>query len=130
MPLSGDAPLSLLLPEVGELVSLSVLNTNYETINTYSETTDLRLDAAESLVASQTVLLDNFTILNGTQDGRLTANESRLNGIDTLNGTQNTRLTTIESYSLNSRVGAVESAATSLDARLDNLELDIDGGTP
>jgi hypothetical protein len=68
MPLTGDAPLSLLLPEVGELVSLSVLNTNYETINTYGVDNDTRVTAVETL--------------NSTQNGRLTALETEDTALD------------------------------------------------
>ncbi len=53
-----------------------------------------------------------------------------MTGIDTLNTTQNTRLTTIEGYNVSTRLTALENYDIALDARLDDLELDIDGGTP
>lgn len=38
MATTGDAPLSLIKPEVTDLVSLGVINQNYDTINDFAVT--------------------------------------------------------------------------------------------
>lgn len=120
MPLTGNDPLNLLKPEAGELVSLSVINTNYDTINTYASENDTRVALIEST--------------NTTQSSRLTSVETDILGVDTrldtLEGQAlNTRLTTAEgeidtlqtqSSNYNSRISVLES--DTLDARVDVLE--------
>lgn len=89
MPSTGDAPLNLLKPEQGEVVNLSVINFNYDTINDYAVDNDARVLLVEELNTAQGVRLNSIESLN-------TAQNTRLTNIESLNTTQNGRLDSIE----------------------------------
>lgn len=52
MPTTGDAPLSLIKPVPGDAISLSVLNTNYDTINANAASTATSLNTVNSSVST------------------------------------------------------------------------------
>jgi hypothetical protein len=52
MPITGPAPLNLQKPEASELVSLTVINGNYDLINDYAVSNNSRITAAEARITT------------------------------------------------------------------------------
>lgn len=52
MATTGDAPLNLTKPEAADVVSLAVINTNYDTINTHAASTNATLTSHTSSIST------------------------------------------------------------------------------
>jgi predicted nucleic acid-binding Zn-ribbon protein len=132
MPISGNDPLNLLKPEAGELVSLSVINTNYDTINTYADENDTRVAAIESVNTSQGSRLDEAeadllgldsrldTIEGQALDTRLTTAEGEIDTLQSESTDYDNRISALEADTLDARVDVLE--GQNLDSRLDTIE--------
>lgn len=97
MAVTGAAPLSLTKPEDSDLVSLAVINANYDIINDYAADNDARVTAVESV--------------NTTQNSRLTALEA-LPGVytpvvTTISGTTHSLVSTNASDTLRFTSGSL-----------------------
>lgn len=68
MATTGNAPLNLTLPEVGDAIDLAVINANYVAINSLASNHEDRLDDAELTVAGHTSSITslNTTVASGT----------------------------------------------------------------
>jgi hypothetical protein len=69
MPTTGDAPLSLIKPVPGDVISLSVLNSNYDTINANAATTGTALNTVNTTVAALQTQVTSGTVNNATKWG-------------------------------------------------------------
>ncbi len=68
MSTSTGAPLNLVKPDAGDTISLSVLNSNYDSINTTAADHESRLDAVEPLVtAATTAIGSSGSVYNSTR---------------------------------------------------------------
>lgn len=69
MPTTGDAPLSLIKPVPGDAISLSVLNTNYDTINSNAASTATSLNTVNSSVTALQTQVTSGVVNNATKWG-------------------------------------------------------------
>lgn len=69
MPTTGDAPLNLIKPVPGDVISLSVLNSNYDSINANASATATTVNTVHGEVTALQTQVTSGTVNNATKWG-------------------------------------------------------------
>ena len=111
-------------------VDLTTLTTT-SSFNTYTSSTDDRLDSIETTSGSHSDRLDSLETTSGSHDGRLdsletisSSHDGRLDSLETKTGSLDGDISTLDGRvdSLETKTGSLDSDISTLDGRVDSLE--------